>query len=214
MENYSVLGEKLYVYQHRIDALHNKGKELVEHCKSHPECEYYLFAKEKKSDGTPHFQGIVFLRKPLNITKERQSWANVRTKKWVLQHKQSVSFTAAKNPKSLAKYCNNKEELGIITNLTTEQLEKVGKWKSVSQLKLSKRKTEDHVFCQKLKDKLSKCDKVKNNYYSYIDAFMDMADIAYDVYERPPPMRSLILNAKIILPKQVFLCCLYRELQR
>jgi hypothetical protein len=212
MENKELLGEKLYVYQHRIDASHDKGKEIVDHCRSHDECKYYLFAKEKKSCGMNHFQGIVFLTKPLATSNERMKWSNVKTRKWVYTHKNSVSFTIAKNPRNLAKYCNDKEHLGIITNLSSDQLERIGKWQSIQQIKMTKRQKDDQALKEKMSTMIDKFDNP--NYICYQQIYELLADAAYDVYVRPPPMRSLVLICKSVIPKRVFNQCLYRELQR
>lgn len=212
MENSSILGEMLYVYQHRIDAPHNVGDKLVKHCKEHSECKYYLFAKEQKKDGTQHYQGIVFLSKPLVTTKERMSWSNVKTRKWVYQHRNSVSFTKAKNPASLAKYCNNKEELGIITNLSEEQLAKIGAWQPIEKIKKSRRQKEDDELKHQMEKNISQYGN--KDYICYQQVMEDLALIAYDVYERPPPMRSLVITCKQVIPKKVFIQCLYRELRR
>lgn len=212
MENKDILGETLYVYQHRIDAPHNVADKLVKHCNEHSECKYYLFAKEKKQDGTQHYQGIVFLTKPLVTTKERMSWSNVKTRKWVYQHRNSVSFTKARNPASLAKYCNNKELLGIITNLTEEQTKKIGAWQSIEKVKKTKRQKEDEQLIIAMEEDMSQYGN--KDYICYQQVMERLAEIAYDVYERPPPMRSLVITCKKVIPKKVFIQCLYRDLRR
>lgn len=208
MEDTKLFNEKLFVYQHRIDAPHNCGEEIVKHCKEHPECKYYLFGKEKKNDGSDHYQGILFLTRKMVTNKEHMSWRNVKTRKWVYQHRNAVSFTKAKNVKSLAKYCNNKEGHGVITNLTATQLTKIGEWENdIKAQQKNDREQRDQRLRELMKDKV-------HQYYSYVEAYQDLAECAYVAYERLPPMRSLVQICKGVLPKQVFLQCLFRDLQR
>lgn len=208
MENTKLFDEKLYVYQHRIDAPHNRGEEIVKHCKEHPECKYYLFGKEKKKDGTEHYQGIIFLTRKMVSNQERMSWRNVKTRKWVYQHRNAVSFTTARNPESLAKYCNDKEGHGMITNMTATQLTRIGEWKNdVEAQRKTQREQNDERLRQMMEGKI-------HQYYNWIEAYEDLAECAYEVYERLPPMRSLVQICKGVLPKHVFIQCLFRELQR
>jgi hypothetical protein len=90
----------------------------------------WLFALENKKDDTPHFQGIVWSKEKLDKTTFNRLRAQVRLKLVgpAYQGKGSYAFTLATTPASLAKYCNNKELKGTVSNLTEEERDEIGEW--------------------------------------------------------------------------------------
>ncbi len=204
--------EKLIVYSYRIDAYHNLQTEekLRTWISQHDDCKYYVFAREFKQDKTPHFQGLVFLEKKIQTAQERMSYTNVKTKTWVLTHRNSVSFVRAKNVASMKKYVNDKEGHGLVTNIPQSELDKFGKWLTKDELcknRNSTRKENDSKFKALLLKSLK-----NQEVYSLLNYYQIFANIAYDVYEKPIPMRSLILLSKSLISKDIFLRLLYREL--
>lgn len=105
----------------------------------------YMFAKEKKKDGTEHLQGIIL---PIGMDPgdtSTEAWDNcayedseinlmrsqIRLKLVGPSRrglKGSYSFVKCNKPLSLFKYCNDKEGLGALTNFTEEERKKYGKW--------------------------------------------------------------------------------------
>ncbi len=104
----------------------------------------YLFALENKKDNTPHFQGICWSKEKLDKKTFNRLRAQIRLKLVgpSYQGKGSYAFTIAKKPASLAKYCNNKELKGIVTNLTVEERDEIGEWVD----KELQKKTRKHIW--------------------------------------------------------------------
>lgn len=126
----------------------------------------YMFAKELKEDGTQHLQGVIC---PVGIDIDKmnyEAWTHadyepaelnlirskVRLKLVGPNHrgqKGSYSFVKAKKPISLLQYCNDKEGLGVITNLTEEERENIGKWIDKDTRKKNKKeKLEEEIACE------------------------------------------------------------------
>nr|DAW35194.1 MAG TPA: Rep protein [Bacteriophage sp.] len=146
MENYPITA-----YSLRIDVSHNLLDDteylgtFYKFLDEHVGGGKYMFAKELKSDGTAHLQGVIC---PVGIDIEKQNYeawthadyephelnlirSKVRLKLVGPNHrgkKGSYSFVKAKKPISLLQYCNDKEGLGVLTNLTDEERENIGKW--------------------------------------------------------------------------------------
>lgn len=215
---------KLKVYSYRIDMPHTDNNEtkLVEFMKKHPDCKYYIFSREH-GDKTEkeHYQGCLFLEKECN----GQAYRNIKTRKWVSQHKNNVGFGVAKDEESLKKYCNNKENKGMVTNMPQQLLDTLGKWmprkQFIEKVLKEKRAKSDTKFkeiltmkIEEMKIELDSYDpNFKKTYINVYEYYQLFADIAYDVYDRLPPMKSLIHLSKGIVEKETFLKLLFRELQ-
>lgn len=91
----------------------------------------YMFAMERKSDGTEHFQGICWATNEIKDGLLNLCRSQVKRKlvsKFHQGSRGSYSLKLARNPRSLAKYCNDKEGLGMITNVTLRERDEMGKW--------------------------------------------------------------------------------------
>lgn len=110
----------------------------------------YLFALENKKDDTPHFQGIVWSKEKLDKKTFNRLRAQIRLKLVgpSFQGKGSYAFTLAKKPASLAKYCNDKELKGTVTNLTVEERDEIGEWVD----KDIQKKTRKHLWLQLMEE--------------------------------------------------------------
>lgn len=191
----------------------------------------FMFALEVKSNGQRHYQGIVWTRNTLT-DRQTQLFRNVKKKHWVNKVNGSrgyrpVAFTKAKNIESLAKYCNNKEGLGLIKSngITEEILLEIGKWIH-SQ---SKKKTEEiiDIFKKRFKDiyvSLKEDDRSLLGAYAatFDQQFHDHEDqlrriiyeLAYDVWlehgKRPPRKQHIIPILHNVLEKEDYLLLQYR----
>ncbi len=215
----------LFFYMFRIDCEHNDTNEanIKEFMKKHEDCKYYIFSREHKKDGTPHYQGCCFLKHKCETSRQRQAYANIKTKPWVKNPNGSntVAFSVAKKRDSITAYSNNKEHNGYITNMPEDLRKSLPEWilykQFMEQVKKDKRKKEDLQFKEILQSKMNqeKIDKENEEpkYCFPYDYYKLLANISYDVYEKPLPMRSLILLSKNIIDRESFLELLYRELQ-
>lgn len=205
------LGEKtLQAYSYRVDTpWENQAKflEFITTRKVLPQ--EYLFAKETKTDGTQHFQGIIFFTHNIDIN--TQEFRNVNKKSWITKTNQPVSFKKARNISSLMKYCNDKEGNGIFTTLHQEEIDKIGQWKDKEKTKKDLKKelvqlmravkegvdTDNCPYELKIgfnpdPDQIMNW-KIQENVQLYL------ASLAIEVYLkagiRPPPMKSLLFLA-------------------
>ncbi len=131
----------------------------------------YMFAKEKKEDGTEHLQGIIL---PIGMDPEvtnTEAWDNCAYEDSELNlmrsqirlklvgpnrvgQKGSYSFVKSKKPASLFKYCNDKEGLGVLTNFTDEERTRYGKWDD-KEVKKKTLKEELEEYIQDVGDAVS-----------------------------------------------------------
>jgi hypothetical protein len=99
-----------------------------------------MFAMERKKDGTEHFQGICWSETEIKDGLLNLCRSQVRTKLVHQYHqgkKGTYSLVLARNPTTLAKYCNDKEGLGMVTNVTLRERDEIGKWE------ISRKKTKE-----------------------------------------------------------------------
>lgn len=103
-----------------------------------------MFAMERKKDGTEHFQGICWSQTEIKDGLLNLCRSQIRTKLVHQYHqgkKGTYSLVLARNPTTLAKYCNDKEGLGMVTNVTLRERDEIGKWEiSKKQTKETKKK--------------------------------------------------------------------------
>lgn len=123
----------------------------------------YMFAKEKKKDGTEHLQGIIL---PIGMdpgATSTEAWDNCAYEDSEVNLmrsqirlklvgpasrglKGSYSFVKSSKPMSLFKYCNDKEGLGVLTNFTDEERERYGKWEDKEDKKKNlKKQLQDYI---------------------------------------------------------------------
>jgi hypothetical protein len=178
----------------------------------------YMFALEMKTNGQRHYQGIVWTGRALNKT-EMMSFRNVRQCNWVNSVNGSkgyrpVSFTKAKNVESLAKYCNDKEGLGLYRSagITDDMLLDIGKWCN-SQSSATRKALVNE--CQKRFAQV-----YTKDYISYHDASSDayglmktMCSIVYDVFINtdytPPRKQHLVPMFRKVLSKSDYMYMAY-----
>lgn len=149
----------------------------------------YMFAKERKEDGTEHLQGIIF---PIGMDPEvtnTEAWDNCSFDDSELNlmrsqirlklvgpnrigQKGSYSFVKSKKPISLFKYCNDKEGLGVITNFTEEERAKYGKWED-KEVKKKSLKEELESYIQDRGEKVSSGEITRTQFVNEIvDAYV------------------------------------------
>ena len=119
-----------YCYSMRVDNSHNTivEQKLEEFCDQN-DFIFYIFAREHKADGTPHYQGCVWVDEKITEKKTLALRQRILRKLVYKFHpRNNYSFKIARKPDSLKKYCNDKEGNGVITNLPTEKRELLGKW--------------------------------------------------------------------------------------
>ncbi len=113
-------------YQFRVDLDTENGLTKVMEFMKKYDVEYYICGAEKSENNKQHFQCILWFKSAVNTTKLRNWW-----KGKTLNTKQPVSLTSAKKIQSLAKY--TMKEKNFITNLTKEELEKIGQWTTANR---------------------------------------------------------------------------------
>lgn len=111
----------LYAYQFRVDISNSKITKVIEFINKY-EVKHYIVGAETSNQGKEHFQCVLWFSEKINTTKLRNWWNGKTT-----NTKQPVSLTSAKKIKNLAKY--TKKDKNFITNLTEEEIDKIGEWK-------------------------------------------------------------------------------------
>lgn len=157
-------------YSLRVDLYHKPESEtlLLKWIKKF-NVKKYLCAKELKKDKTPHYQCAIWFDTHPKTNNARNFWRNK-----TISEKNGHSFKIAKNPESLAKYCNNKEKYGLFTNLTKSQQLQVGTWKS--------KKNDNKKFNEKLDiflKKLSEKDKIPHQQMTISEIIFEITNFCY-----------------------------------
>lgn len=201
--------QTLQAYSYRVDTPWENFSKLLEFVTTRTvEVQEYLFAKEKKKDGTQHFQGILFFKE--NVQINGMEFRNVQKRTWITKTNQPVSFKKARKISSLMKYCNDKEGNGIHTTLHKQEIEAIGQWKDKETTKKDLKKElvqliravkhgidEDNCPYQLLLTHDPEGEKP--NWKKAEDVQMYLASLAIEVYlkagVRPPPMKSLLFLA-------------------
>jgi len=111
----------LYAYQFRVDISNSKITKVMEFINKY-EVKHYIVGAETSNQGKEHFQCVLWFSEKINTSKLRNWWNGKTT-----NTKQPVSLTSAKKIKNLAKY--TKKDNNYITNLTEEEIAKIGEWK-------------------------------------------------------------------------------------
>ncbi len=166
-----------YCYSMRVDNSHNEVVEskIVDFCANNGFTSY-LFVREHKEDGTPHYQGCLWIEK--EITKKKTLALRqqiLRKLVYKFTPKGNYSFKIARNPKNLAKYCNDKEGNGVITNLDTEKRELLGKWK-IQENKTEKIAKKKALLLEKLEDLKKSTITREAFFHSSIKAYQEIYD--------------------------------------
>ncbi len=94
---------------------------------------YYVGKIEVSEQGKPHYQMCLMFDDEPN----RQSFMNVKKKKWVAKTHQPVSFTIARSSEKLMSYVT-KEEGYEITNLNEDQLASIKPWEKKQKKSIDK----------------------------------------------------------------------------
>jgi len=111
----------LIAYQFRVDIDINNGLTRVMEFIKKYNVEYYIVGAEVSDLGKQHFQSILWFKEKVNTTKLRNWWKGKAD-----TTNQPISMTSAKKIKSLSKY--TMKENNFITNLTPDEVKKIGKW--------------------------------------------------------------------------------------
>lgn len=173
---------ELVAYSLRFDASFNflededKKKTFMDF--NHQYFKKYMYAMERKQDGTEHFQGIVWSPDILSSNDVNLIRSKIRTKLVAETHrgkKGTYSFVRARKPRVLAQYCNDKEGLGMVTNVTLRERDEIGKWDiKLDQSKTDKKKEFDKRLAE-LKEVYGKLDiKVSDFFHTAIDMYWDV----------------------------------------
>jgi hypothetical protein len=192
-------GEKCYSF--RVDVSHNDINEGIIIAKLKEYFTRACLAREHKKCGMPHYQSILWREQPLG----KNASQTIRTfmkQKFGIKHKNFMSLTSARNVRSLAKYCNDKEEKGVIS-FGISDLSVLGKWENPEKKK--------DVYRDKLILKL------KSMKQSSLISMRDLCKAAIDIYVdiRPPPFKSLLVIGRSAgyIPDDVFISEYYHDLQ-
>lgn len=169
-----------YAYQLRLDLSHNELSEsLIESWLSKFNISGYIFGREFKKSGLPHYQGIVWFESKLS-DKEMCKCRNWFRGKTLKSAGNGHSFTSARKVTNLSKYCL--KEGNYYTSLSSHQIKSIGKWD-----------TKDAVKAEK-SEKLAKM--VKNhiptpiNFYQFLGKF---DKIYWSIYDNNPT-RNMVLK--------------------
>jgi len=192
-------GEKCYSF--RVDVSHNDINEGIIISKLREYFTRACLAREHKKCGMAHYQSILWRDQPLG----KNASQTIRTfikQKFDIKHKNFMSLTSARNVRSLAKYCNDKEEKGIIS-FGISDLSVLGKWCNPEKKK--------DVYRDEL---ILKLQSMKT---SAVISMRDLCKAAIDIYKdiRPPPFKSLLCIGRSAgyIPDDVFISEYYRDLQ-
>lgn len=132
-----------FAYQFRVDLRHT-DRDYVSKFRKLYAVKYYIIGEETSPLGKEHFQCILWFETKISTTKLRNWW-----KGKTLETKQPVSLVSAKKIKNLAKY--TMKDSNYITNLSIEDIEKIGKWKINDKVNWNK---ELDLHAQQIKDKI------------------------------------------------------------
>lgn len=181
--------DKTYkVYMIRVDTEHSNQNKLTEYVAT-LEPDYYLLANENKEDNTPHQQGALIFDKVLSPKQMTKIRNHLKTQKWVRQGKNAVAFTVGKKPKSLLKYCNNKENKGISTNMSETMLEQIGNWKDKQLMKKQ--------FKDKIIEEYVKLKEQNQRNLLRIEIIQTAVSVSITQSRKPPPIKSLYYYAQL-----------------
>lgn len=167
-----------YVYSVRIDGAHTEPVEQMVIVKLKEYFTRACVARENKKDGTPHFQAVCW--RDQKITTQQNT--TIRTyfkQKLKYTYNNAVSIIAARKVKSLAAYCNDKEDKGVLS-FGISDLSLLGTWENKED-KQSKNREE---LIKRLKLHLN----------DEIVSISLLCRLACQVYTdvRPPPFKSLL----------------------
>jgi len=159
----------------------------------------YLFALENKKDNTPHFQGIVWSKEKLDKKKNTLVRSQIRLKLVgpSFQGKGSYALAIAREPANLAKYCNDKELKGTVTNLTVEEREEIGEWVD----KEIRKKTRKHLWLElmeELNDPLTTAGMVakKQTRVAWTHSIISLYQSIYGSLPRATQVENWVYNYK------------------
>jgi len=127
-----------FAYQFRVDLRHT-DRDYVSKFKKLYQVKYYIIGEETSPLGKEHFQCILWFETKISQSKLRNWW-----KGKTLETKQPVSLVSARKIKNLAKY--TMKDKNYSTNLSIEDINKIGQWKvndSVSWLKMLEEHAKD-----------------------------------------------------------------------
>jgi len=161
-------------YQFRVDVDTENGLTLVMTFMKKYDVQYYICGAEKSENNKQHFQCILWFKSAVNTTKLRNWW-----KGKTLQTKQPVSLTSAKKIVNLAKY--SMKEQNFVTNLTKEELGKIGQWKKKNSKTDWTTALDEHAK----KFKTTSYDLVEGTDYMTHEFFSYMLDYYKSNFKRP-----------------------------
>lgn len=172
-----------FAYQCRVDLSHNPvSEEILSSWIGHFGVSSYLFGKEFKSSGIPHYQGIVWFEQKLSQTK----MCNVRNwfrNKVLKSAGNGHSFTSARKITSLARYC--KKDGKYWTNLSAHQQESLGNWNTKNALKLEKKEKLENLIKINMVSPMS--------FFQFLKKF---DDIYWHVYDTNPTKNVCLKYAR------------------
>lgn len=188
-----------FVYSFRLDMDYDNEEHIaVVEKKLQEYFSRYALAKENKKDNTKHLQGILWRQSKLG----KNDPATIRTyfKQKFNLGKNALSLVSARKVKSLAAYCNDKEDKGIIVyNVNTDLLDK---WNNPDAVKV--------VAEQAFKTQLELYKQQKDNPWISLQECVVIGVVVYKRFNvRPLPEKSVawkVYNWDIITIQQFTLC--------
>jgi hypothetical protein len=206
------------VYSYRVDMSTNDVNDLVikDYVNRVENLEEYLFSRENKKDGTPHYQGYLKFQGEL-ARKDDVYLRNIVKKPFIITNKEKkkkggsrpYSLAKAKKRKSLLSYCKNKEGKGYVTNMSEEKIKVIPDW--IPPSKTSNRKD----LKKKFVDTFWAID-YGNEWNFREKQILDIVSHAYDVYdeadETPPRVTVLIGWLRRKYTKEQWLQLYYKQI--
>lgn len=127
----NVICKGKYIYQFRVDLSENRWSDIKNFIDRENFVKYLGKFELGSKTEKPHFQGVVWHQEMLDDNtrnKIRAYWK----KDDHLKHRNSISITTVRKPESICKYVT-KDKGKCYTNLSKEELDKVGTWKRIDK---------------------------------------------------------------------------------
>lgn len=167
-----------YVYSVRIDGSHTTTVEQMVLLKLKEFFTRACVARENKKDGTPHFQAVCWREQKLT-SKQNSTIRTYFKQQFKYNYNNAVAIAGARKVESLAAYCNDKENKGVLS-FGIADLSVLGKWQN---------KTAEDV-----KRKEALITHLRNQKDSEWISIYELCKSACEIYKdvRPPPFKSLL----------------------
>lgn len=183
----------------RVDMEHQHQLKLQTYITTKVKPVFYILSCENgKETEKSHQQGALLYYKELDGKEKTKIRNYLKNQTWVIQGKNNVAITIARNSKSLLKYSNDKEKKGMVTNMGQRMLNQIGKWKDKE---LDKKQYKDKI----IEEYVKQTKQLHRQLYK-IELIQIAVKLAMELQRKPPPIKFLYFYAqlaKAITPQQV-----------